>query len=108
MPTYEFECPSGHSFEHFSRSIAAAPAELPCPRCGAAAHRRVSAGAGLLFKGSGFYITDYGKDGKKGAKPPASGESAATSGSTGSESRPQGDSGPAASTAPPAKAKPAE
>ena len=38
---------------------------LPCPTCGAIAERRISAGGGMIFKGSGFYITDYGKDGKK-------------------------------------------
>lgn len=66
MPTYEFGCPAGHEFEKFYRTIGAAPAELPCPECDATAVRRVSGGAGLLFKGSGFYITDYGRDGKKG------------------------------------------
>jgi putative FmdB family regulatory protein len=65
MPTYEFRCPDGHDFEKFYRSISAAPAEVQCPRCGAVATRLMSAGAGLVFKGSGFYITDYGKDGKK-------------------------------------------
>jgi hypothetical protein len=35
-----------------------------CPECGRAATRRISGGAGLIFKGSGFYITEYGKDGK--------------------------------------------
>ena len=40
-------------------------AAMPCPECGAIAIRKVSGGAGLVFKGSGFYITDYGKDGKK-------------------------------------------
>ena len=65
MPTYEFRCPEGHDFEKFYRSISAAPAEVQCPRCGAVATRLMSAGGGLVFKGSGFYITDYGKDGKK-------------------------------------------
>ena len=65
MPTYEFRCPDGHDFEKFYRSISAAPAEVQCPRCGAVATRLMSAGGGLVFKGSGFYITDYGKDGKK-------------------------------------------
>ena len=65
MPTYEFTCPSGHDFEKFFRTISGGASELPCPVCGALATRKISAGAGLMFKGSGFYITDYGKDGKK-------------------------------------------
>lgn len=65
MPTYEFTCPQGHDFEKFYRSIGSAPGEVVCPICGRIAERRLSAGAGLVFKGSGFYITDYGKDGKK-------------------------------------------
>lgn len=65
MPTYEFRCPTGHDFEKFYRSIGAAPTEVLCPTCGKVALRQLSAGGGLLFKGSGFYITDYGKDGKK-------------------------------------------
>jgi predicted nucleic acid-binding Zn ribbon protein len=44
--------------------ISAAKSELACPTCGLVAPRRMSAGGGLVFKGSGFYITDYGKDGK--------------------------------------------
>ena len=67
MPTYEFRCPKGHDFEKFYRSMSAAPLEAPCPVCGKIAERQMSAGAGLVFKGSGFYITDYGKDGKKPA-----------------------------------------
>jgi len=65
MPTYEYRCPDGHDFEKFVLKISLAAAELPCPVCGKPAQRRISAGGGLLFKGSGFYITDYGKDGKK-------------------------------------------
>ncbi len=65
MPTYEFTCPNGHDFEKFFRTISSGESELPCPICGAMAVRKISAGAGLMFKGSGFYITDYGKDGKK-------------------------------------------
>jgi putative FmdB family regulatory protein len=65
MPTYEFTCPNGHDFEKFFRTISSGQSELPCPVCGAMATRKISAGAGLMFKGSGFYITDYGKDGKK-------------------------------------------
>jgi putative FmdB family regulatory protein len=67
MPTYEFRCPKGHEFEKFYRSMSAAQLQVSCPTCGKTAERQVSAGAGLVFKGSGFYITDYGKDGKKAA-----------------------------------------
>lgn len=65
MPTYEYRCPNGHEFEHFFRTISAAEKTMNCPECGQVAERKVSGGSGLLFKGSGFYITDYGKDGKK-------------------------------------------
>lgn len=86
MPTYDFVCPSRHEFERFFRKISDAPMEVPCPECGAIALRKVSGGAGLVFKGSGFYITDYGKDGKKpqGAPPKqeASGSSSAEGGAS--------------------------
>jgi putative FmdB family regulatory protein len=73
MPTYEFRCPNGHEFERFYRKISDAAAELPCPECGAVAGRQLSAGAGLLFKGSGFYLTDYGKNAHRKAAPAAGG-----------------------------------
>ena len=62
MPTYEYACPAGHEFEKFQR-ITDRP-RAKCPTCGRAATRKISGGAGLVFKGSGFYITDYGRDGK--------------------------------------------
>jgi putative FmdB family regulatory protein len=65
MPTYEYRCPKGHEFEHFFRTISSAESQMKCPECGETAERKMSGGSGLLFKGSGFYITDYGKDGKK-------------------------------------------
>jgi putative FmdB family regulatory protein len=103
MPTYEFSCPEGHDFEKFYRSMAAAPTELACPVCGHTATRRVSAGAGLLFKGSGFYITDYGKDGKKDHKPASSSTSSSSSSSSG-DGAPKGDAAkPAPASPPPAK-----
>ena len=65
MPTYEYRCPDGHDFEQFVLKMSQGSTELPCPTCGKPSERRISAGGGLVFKGSGFYITDYGKDGKK-------------------------------------------
>jgi putative FmdB family regulatory protein len=74
MPTYEFRCPNGHEFERFYRKMSDAESELPCPDCGAVAGRQLSAGAGLLFKGSGFYLTDYGKNAHRKTGPAASGK----------------------------------
>jgi len=71
MPTYEYRCSQGHSFEQFQR-IKDAPLDK-CPQCGAPAERVLSAGAGLLFKGSGFYITDYRSDSYKKAAAADSG-----------------------------------
>jgi putative FmdB family regulatory protein len=79
MPTYDFRCPAGHDFERFFRKISEAPAEFTCPQCGQQAVRQVSGGAGLLFKGSGFYITDYGKDGKKDQRAAAKKSEGSTS-----------------------------
>ncbi|HET7536362.1 MAG TPA: FmdB family zinc ribbon protein [Candidatus Didemnitutus sp.] len=61
MPTYEYECTKcGHEMEAF-QSMKDAPLKK-CPSCGRPALRRkVGGGAGLIFKGSGFYITDYKK-----------------------------------------------
>ena len=75
MPTYEYRCPDGHEFERFAKMSESA-SELPCPVCGKPAARRLSGGAGLVFKGSGFYLTDYGKNAhrKGGGETVASGE----------------------------------
>lgn len=62
MPTYAYRCPNGHEFDRFFKTMSAAASELPCAECGAVAARQLSGGAGLLFKGSGFYLTDYGKN----------------------------------------------
>jgi len=70
MPTYEYECEKcGQVFEQF-QSITAEPLKI-CPKggCGGTVHRLLSGGGGFLFKGSGFYSTDYRSDSyKKGAK----------------------------------------
>lgn len=71
VPTYEFRCPAGHDFERFFKTMSAAPSELDCPECGALASRQLSGGGGLLFKGSGFYLTDYGKNAHRKSAPDA-------------------------------------
>jgi len=58
MPTYEYYCTScGFEFEEF-QSIASEPLSI-CPKCSEEVKRKISGGTGLIFKGSGFYITDY-------------------------------------------------
>ena len=64
MPTYEFRCPSGHVFEKFYPRISGRR-RLPCPTCGKTGVRLISGGTGLVFKGSGFYATDYKRAGEK-------------------------------------------
>jgi len=74
MPTYEYECTKcGHRFDAY-QSIKAEPL-TKCPTCKGRVKRLLSTGGGLLFKGSGFYITDYRSDSYKQAakadvKPP--------------------------------------
>lgn len=66
MPTYEYRCTAcENEFEKFQRISEEPGAE--CPECGAPSERLMSAGAGLLFKGDGFYITDYRSDSYKKA-----------------------------------------
>lgn len=83
MPTYHFRCPQGHDFNRFYKTMSAAPTGLECPECGEPASRQLSGGAGLLFKGSGFYLTDYGKNAHRGDSPAKKPE-AASGGTTGS------------------------
>lgn len=64
MPTYEYRCNDcKHLFEEF-QSIKDDPIDK-CPKCGKKPQRLIGSGGGLLFKGSGFYITDYRSDGYK-------------------------------------------
>ncbi|MBN1913334.1 MAG: zinc ribbon domain-containing protein [Candidatus Omnitrophica bacterium] len=68
MPTYEYECTKcGHRFEAF-QSMNEKPLEK-CPECRKKVKRLISSGSGIIFKGSGFYATDYRK------KSPSSKES---------------------------------
>jgi len=60
MPTYEYKCEQcGQSFEVFQK-MTDKPVKK-CPECGGKARKLISGGCGLIFKGSGFYITDYKK-----------------------------------------------
>ena len=97
MPTYEYRCREcGEEFEKFQRMSDEPVAE--CPACGKAAERRLSGGAGLLFKGSGFYITDYARSEsyKKAAKAESGSGSKSDSSSASSSSGSSSASGSSA------------
>lgn len=81
MPTYEYECTKcGHRFELFQKITD--PPRKRCPKCRGAVRRLIGRGAGMIFKGSGFYSTDYRsesykqqKEKESGSKPKAKDES---------------------------------
>ena len=84
MPTYEYKClDCGIQFDRF-QSITEDPIQ-ECPECSGRTKRLIGAGAGLIFKGSGFYITDYRSEGykesaKKDKESSSSGEGDSKSG----------------------------
>lgn len=100
MPTYDYQCSKGHRFEVFQKMTDEPVAE--CPECGAPATRLISGGAGFLFKGEGFYITDYrSEEYKKKASQESGSSSDKTSeskGSKGSAKKDGGSSGGSSST----------
>ncbi len=82
MPTYDYRCRKcGHSFELFHGIKDDAPKR--CPKCRGRAQRVPAGGAGVLFKGTGFYVTDYRS---KAYKESARQEKSASGGSGGSGS----------------------
>ncbi|HSV14554.1 MAG TPA: FmdB family zinc ribbon protein, partial [Tepidisphaeraceae bacterium] len=104
MPTYEYECEAcGHKFERF-QSIKAEPVKK-CPECGKNKVKRlIGIGAGMIFKGSGFYITDYrDKSYTEKAKAESGGGGATDAAKSSSEGK--SDAKPATSDA---SSKPAE
>ena len=101
MPTYDYKCKKcSHAWDVY-HSIKAAPIKK-CPACGkSAAERQISARAAILFKGSGFYLTDYRSDSyKKAAAADASSSAPPKAESSGKSesSSPKSDSGSPAKT----------
>jgi len=87
MPTYEYECMEcSHHFEAF-QAMSDEPIKS-CPKCGSEVRRLIFGGTGVIFKGSGFYVTDKngGRGGssksKSGTEETSSGDSAKLSGDT--------------------------
>jgi putative FmdB family regulatory protein len=101
MPTYEYKCDAcGYEFERF-QPITADPIKR-CPECGKAKVKRlIGTGAGMIFKGSGFYITDYRSESYNNAAKAEKGENKPAA-----DAKPAGESKPAAAE-PKAEAKPA-
>ena len=73
MPTYDYECEKcGHRFEMFQAM--SDPPRKRCPKCRGKVRRLIGTGAGMIFKGSGFYVTDYRSDSYKEQKKKESGD----------------------------------
>ena len=89
MPTYEYECRScEHRFELFQSIMDDAITD--CPECGKTVRRLIGAGAGIIFKGSGFYVTDSrssSSNGKKNAKTDRSDAGSSSSDSSASDGK---------------------
>ncbi|MFT5122069.1 MAG: putative FmdB family regulatory protein [Verrucomicrobiales bacterium] len=82
MPTYEYECTKcDHTFEAFQQ-MSAEPIKK-CPECKCKVKRLIGTGAGLLFKGGGFYETDYRSEGYKQAEKKESESNKASSETSG-------------------------
>lgn len=77
MPTYEYKREDGTTFE-IEQRITEEPLK-ECPTTGQPVKRLISGGAGLVFKGSGFYLTDYAR---KSSSPASSGDSKSSSSSS--------------------------
>jgi putative FmdB family regulatory protein len=67
MPTYEYQCEKCDELFEYFQQITEAPKAV-CEKCGGKLTKLLSGGSGLIFKGTGFYITDYKKGGDSGAK----------------------------------------
>lgn len=66
MPTYDYKCiKCGNTFEQFHGINE--KLQIACPKCGSIAQKQISLHSGLIFKGSGFYITDYKKSSSSSA-----------------------------------------
>ena len=67
MPSYDYECTvCGHRFEVFQNM--SDPPLTDCPQCGKRVRRLIGGGTGIIFKGSGFYVTDNRKSSTNGSK----------------------------------------
>ncbi len=111
MPTYDYECQAcGHAFELFQSMTA--PVKRTCPSCGKPKLKRlIGTGAGVIFKGGGFYETDYRSESYKKAaagESKASEGSASGGGSDAAKASPGGSGGDAAASKPAKDAAPAK
>ncbi len=103
MPTYSYECRKCGHVQDLFHAMSANP-RVKCEECGGSCKRMLGTGAGIIFKGSGFYETDYKRNGGKtgGEKSESKGES---KGDSKSESKPEAKSETKSETKPESKPK---
>lgn len=103
MPTYEYKCRDcGEKFDEFQKITD--PPLTRCPACGGEVDRVISGGSGVMFKGSGFYITDYRSASYK--KAAESERTADLNSRAASDSKPKTDSTPKTDSKPKPESKP--
>ncbi len=88
MPLYDYQCEAGHRYE--KRESFGAPAQQPCEQCGKPAHRLLNAPP-ILFKGSGWYVTDSKRTLRTGVDSPTSSTDTAADASTSDDSSSSSD-----------------
>jgi putative FmdB family regulatory protein len=96
MPTYEYECKKCGRFEQFQRITEGKLKK--CPTCKGPVKRLLGAGAGIIFKGSGFYQTDYRSESYKRGSKSESASSSSTASTPASSGSASGSGGTAAAT----------
>ena len=107
MPTYEYEClDCGNQFEAVQSMKD--PHLTACPQCGGNVRRKIGRGAGIIFKGSGFYQTDYRSDSYKAAAKKDSEGSSTSSAPKETSSAPKDSGGSSGASSAPAAAPPAK
>ena len=106
MPTYDYTCQACGKHLELFQSMSERP-KRKCPACGALKLKRhIGTGAGFVFKGSGFYLTDYRSDSYKADEKQAKGESASGAGdSAGSKEKAKGQGASKSKDTKPAKEK---
>ena len=97
MPTYDYECVDCEHITEMFHGMTARP-RVKCPECGSRMRKMLGTGAGLIFKGSGFYQTDYRSDSYRASAKSDTAGSSSSSGSSATASDASSSSSPSSTS----------